>query len=129
MRRVAALCLALGASACAGDTANGFGGPDTVWKLVEINGAPFDANATLRFPAQGRIAGGAPCNSYFGALGGTYPAFNVPVIGASKRACPDLPAESAYFAALNAVDRASRDGDRLILSDASGPRLVFTRAD
>ena len=127
MRGLPVLCAALALAACQSVAQNdGLGGPDTTWRLVTLDGAAFAATATLTFPDGRRLTGQAPCNSYFGALTATYPAFAAPVIGASKRACPDLQAEQAYFTALSAVTKATRDGDRLILSDASGPRLVFT---
>ncbi|MEO0666394.1 MAG: META domain-containing protein [Pseudomonadota bacterium] len=130
MRARAALCAALAVSACQSAAQDdGFGGPTTTWRLVTLDGAAFAADATLTFPDGQRLAGQAPCNSYFGPLTAPYPAFAAPVIAASKRACPDLRAEAAYFAALSAVTGARRDGDTLTLSDTTGPRLVFTIAD
>ena len=127
MRGLPVLCAALALAACQSVAQNdGLGGPDTTWRLVTLDGAAFAATATLTFPDGRRLTGQAPCNSYFGALTATYPAFAAPVIGASKRACPDLQAEQAYFTALSAVTAARRAGETLIHSAASGPRRVFT---
>ena len=127
MMRLAAACIAL--AACTVRAQDGFGTPDAIWQLTEIDGIPFDARATLTFPTPGRVSGAAPCNAYFGALTGTYPAFSAPVLAASKRACSELQAEAQFFAALRAVRSAKRMGDTLTLSDATGLRLVFTLTD
>ena len=44
-------------------------------ELAELDGAPFDATATIRFPEEGRIAGEGPCNLYSAAQGAPYPWF------------------------------------------------------
>lgn len=129
MRRVLAYGAVILSSACQAQTVPGYGAPDTVWRLVTLGGAPFDAAATMSLSATGRIAGNAPCNSYFGAMRSAYPAFDAPVIAASKRACKDLKAEGDFFAALGAATTAERTGNTLILSDETGARLVFTRAE
>ena len=115
--------------ACQGQAQDGFGAPDTVWALTTLDGAPFDATATLTFTAENRVAGQAPCNSYFGVQTGRFPAFSAPALAASRRACPALEAETRFLSALGAATRATRSGNTLILSDDSAERLVFTRAD
>ena len=131
MRHVAALCAALAVSACqSAAQQDGFGGPDTTWRLVTLDGAAFPADATLTFPDGQRLAGQAPCNSYFGPLTAPYPAFAAPVIAATKRACPDLAAETAFFEALSAARLSAAKDGRLVLSAEDGsPLLVFTAAD
>lgn len=114
-------------AACAGDeTVTAYGAEGRSFALVELDGAPFPASASISFPAAGRVAGQAPCNSYFAPITVPYPWFEVGLIGASKRACPDLAAESRFFVALRAMTLSEISGDVLILSDPeSGRRMVF----
>ncbi|WP_299688742.1 META domain-containing protein [uncultured Tateyamaria sp.] len=129
MRPLAGLCAALLLCACQGDAQDGFGDAATTWQLVTLDGAAFDATATLTFPEAGRIAGSAPCNQYFGPMNSTFPGFSAPALAATRRACPALEDEIRFLAALRAVTRAERADDALILSDETGARLVFRRAD
>jgi heat shock protein HslJ len=102
--------------------------PDQVWSLTELDGKPFAATATLTFPEAGKIAGKAPCNRYFGALPGTYPAFKPEKVGATRMACPDLQAETVFFQALAAMTTANVAGNTLTLTGPDGRNMVFTLA-
>ncbi len=95
------------------------------YQLVELDGAPFDDRALLDVSEPGRITGDGPCNSYFAPQTAPYPWFEVGPIGASRRACPALDVESAYFAALRAMEFAESAGDILILSNTAGEEMVF----
>lgn len=101
------------------------------WQLAEIGGVPFRGVATLTFPEEGRLAGEAPCNSYFADQAGDYPAFAPGPIGATRRACPGLPLELAYLAALERMTGAeiNEAGDRLTLSGPQGISMVFRAAE
>jgi heat shock protein HslJ len=117
-------------SACLGEeTLRAYGGADKIWYLSKLNGAPFTSTATLTFPEAGRIAGQAPCNRYFGTMKARFPAFETGPVASTKRACPDLMAEGAFFTALRLARRAEVSTDRLILSDDTGPLLVFKSND
>jgi len=94
--------------------------------LQESEGQALPARATHLFPEEGRSAGEAPCNRYFGTLTDPYPWFKPTGIGATKRACPDLAAEDAFFNALNAMTLAEVAGQTLILSTPEGREMVFT---
>lgn len=111
------------------ETLRSYGGADRTWHLVTLKGANFDATATLTFPSRNRIAGQAPCNRYFSRNAAPYPWIEIGPIGATRRACPDLQAEQAYFEALEAVNVAVIEGDTLTLSDEETPLLVFTARD
>lgn len=111
------------------ENAQPYDAPDKTWRLVELNGKSFAANATLSFPEQGRVAGKAPCNAYNGSMSAPYPSFEVGPIAATKMACPDLAAESEFFAALDAARTAEGTDDTLILSNTDGLRMVFNAAD
>ncbi|PWE32535.1 META domain-containing protein [Maritimibacter sp. 55A14] len=125
-----ALPLLLGLSFCDRDeTVSGYAGTDQGWILAEIDGTAFPARATLHFPEEGRIAGEAPCNSYSGTQAVPYPWFEASAIAATKRACPALDAEAAYFEALGEMTLAEVSGRLLILSNDEGRMMVFRRAD
>lgn len=108
---------------------DGYGTADTVWILTEIDGAPYNATAKLTFPEPGRIAGRAPCNRFFGPMDAPYPQFKATQLAATKAACPDLPAEDAFFAALSNMEVAERRGDTLILTAPDKRTMTFTRSD
>ncbi|APE42274.1 META domain-containing protein [Sulfitobacter alexandrii] len=107
------------------ETVRGHGGADREWRLVTLQGAPFDARATLSFPEEGRIAGEGPCNSYSTSNIAPYPGFDAGPIASTRRACPDLAAESAFFTMLEAATLSEVTGDTLILSDEDGALLTF----
>jgi heat shock protein HslJ len=107
------------------ESVRAYGGADKEWHLVELNTQPFTAKATLTFPEEGRIAGNAPCNSYTGSMTVPYPWFEADAIAATKRACPDLVAESAYFEALGAATLSEILGNVMILSNTDGLSMVF----
>lgn len=111
------------------ETIAGYGGADTVWTLSELDGAPFEARATLRFPKRGRMAGQAPCNSYGGDMTAPYPWFDAERVIATKMACSDLASEAAFFEALDAVTIAEVLGDTLILTGDGGREMVFTSGE
>lgn len=126
LARLACLLAALGLSACRADeTVAGHGASGRTWTLAELDNMPFTARATLTFPETGRIAGQAPCNRYFATLTVPYPWFKAEAIGATRMACPDLAAESAYLAALGEMTLSEVLGDVLILRDDAGRSMVF----
>ena len=89
---------------CRGDeTVAGYGGGDTTWRLLELDGEAFKPRATLQLGAKGEISGEAPCNRYFGTQTAPYPWFKAEKIGATRRACPELEAETAFLDALSAM--------------------------
>jgi heat shock protein HslJ len=53
----------------------GHGGRDITGSLIRIDGAPFAARATLRFPREGAITGDAPCNAFSARQSVPYPWF------------------------------------------------------
>ena len=113
-------------TACRSDEAvRAYGGADRIWTLKLLNGAPFPARATLTFPKQGEIAGEGPCNRYFGAMSAPYPAFDAGPIGSTRMACPEMPAETAFLAALEAATLSQAGDETLVLSNADGLEMVF----
>lgn len=113
-------------AACRQDeSVRAYGAADKEWQLIELDGKPFDAKATLTFPEVGRIAGQAPCNRYAGSMTVPYPWFKAGPIAATKRACPDLASETAFFSALDAATLSEVLNDTLILSNTDGLSMVF----
>jgi len=110
---------------CKDETVSGHGGQDRTWVLRSLDGAPFAARATLTFPEEGEIAGQAPCNRYSGQQTVPYPWFSAETIISSRRACPDLDAETRYLRALGQMTLAEIAGDTLILSNDAGREMVF----
>lgn len=110
---------------CKDETVSGYAPAGVTWHLQAINGTPFPARATLTFPQEGRIAGDAPCNSYFAAQTVPYPWFKTGPIGATKRACPELDAEIRYLQGLAEMTLSEVAGDTLILSNEDGAQMLF----
>ena len=98
------------------------------WALVRMNGADAPAKVTMDLSEAGRAAGQAPCNRWFGGVEGTLPEFRLTGVGATRMACPDMQAESDFFAALDSVREARMEGDRLILAGEGGVQLEFAPA-
>jgi len=116
-------------STCDSDeTLAAYGAADVTWQLESIDGAPFMADATLSFPAEGRIQGRGPCNSFSGRQTKPYPWFGTGPLRTTRRACPELSEEQAFLAALRAMTLAEVQGDTLILSDDAGREMIFSAA-
>ncbi|WP_343080146.1 META domain-containing protein [Ostreiculturibacter nitratireducens] len=115
-------------AACTSDaTLTSLAGEGSVWRLTELDGAEFAAEATIEFPQEGRIAGAAPCNRYTAAQSATYPDFAAGPIAATRMACPELDAETRFLDALAAMRTVEVDEDVLTLSGDAGRRMVFVR--
>lgn len=114
-------------AACSRDESiSKFVDPLSEYQLVEMDGLPFLASATITFPEQGRVAGRAPCNSYFASQTVPYPWFAVESIGATRMACPDLAREAEFFDALEGMTLSEVSGSTLILSNSVGRKMVFS---
>jgi len=113
-------------AACIKDESiSGYTAPDTVYVLQEINGAAFAASATLQFQAKGQATGNGPCNGFRATQTLPYPWIAIRDLVATKRACPDLPAETQYFTALQEMALADVLGPVMILSNDAGDEMVF----
>lgn len=96
--RLLPLVLATALAGCLEDeTISGYGDHDREFRLIELDGAPFAARATIRFGEEGRVTGQAPCNRYFATQTLAYPWVNVENIGATRMACPDLDIEARFL--------------------------------
>ena len=125
IRAAIALMLFTGLFSCADETLTGYGAADTRWVLSEIDGTAFTATASIEFPEEGAIQGPATCNSFQGQQIVPYPWFKAENIAVTRRACPDLSAETMFLEALQAMPLAEVAGNTLILSNESGRKMVF----
>ena len=123
--RALALMLVLAIPACSDETVSGYADPDAVYRLTEIDGVAFPANATIRFPKRGAVRGEAPCNAWSAAQSAPYPWLDLGPIVATRRACPDLEAEATFFKALETMSLAEVQGPVLILSNDEVREMVF----
>jgi heat shock protein HslJ len=96
------------------------------WHLIGLEGTPAPFRATIAFEGD-RVGGQAPCNRWFGTNRAALPEVAIDAIGATKMACPDLAAESAWFETLQAMTRAELDQGHLFLIGAEGRVLEFVR--
>lgn len=113
---------------CADESISGYADRSAVYRLLELNGVPYAANASISFPEPGRAQGQGPCNAWSAEQWTPYPWIDLGPIAATRRACPDLELEAVFFNALSQVSLAEVVGPVLILTDEEGSELVF-RAD
>lgn len=107
---------------------SGFPISETSWSLSEVDGAPYEASATVAFPEEGRIAGKAACNNFTGSYEGTTDGFTLGPMAMTKMMCPDIEAEDAFMAQLALMTHADVTEDQVILSNADGAQMVFVPA-
>lgn len=113
-------------NACLKDeTISGYADRNSLFKLHEINAQPFGATATISFPEQGVIAGQGPCNSYSATQSAPLPWFEPGAIASTRRACPDMVAETEFFASLASMTQIEVAGPVIILRNDAGGEMVF----
>ena len=129
MRRAAiALALVLSLAACTDETISRYARPDAVYALTKLDGAAFGAKATITFPAKGAARGEGPCNAWSATQSAPYPWIALGPIASTRRACPELASEAAFFEALAEMTVAVAEDGVLTLSNDEGRQMVF-RAD
>ena len=125
MKYLIALTVMLTTACQADETVTAYTDGTTVFALQSIGGLPFRATATIDLSEAGKITGQAPCNRYFADQSAPYPWFSAGPIGSTRMACPDLAAESEFFATLESMTLAEVVGDTLILSNHVKSEMVF----
>ena len=128
MRLPLFFCAALSLTACVSPALSGDEIAGVDWHLVGLEGQEIGWTASLRFEGD-KVAGKAPCNRWFGTNAAALPTVAIVGIGATKMACPDLAAESAYFEALQAMQRAELDQDHLFLIGPEGRIMEFAKGE
>lgn len=129
MKNIALIALFTLAACQKDETISGQTDATETWQLTQMNGDSIAPEITLTFPEKGRIAGRAPCNTYFASQTAPLPWFEVSGIASTKRACPDLKLESAYFSTLSAMTLIERKGETLLLSNDADQSLEFKLRD
>lgn len=96
------------------------------WHLVGLEGQAVGWKASLLIDGDS-VSGKAPCNSWGAKTTAALPAVSFGPIRATRMACPDLAAESAFFEALQAMQRAELDQGHLYLIGPEGRIMEFAR--
>jgi putative lipoprotein len=96
----------------------------TAWLAEDIDGRGVVdlVSSTLAFDAGQKVAGRAACNRYFGTYQQSGEMVEIKPGGTTRMACPPaaMEQEDRFLAALGAVRKARREGDKLLLLDESG---------
>jgi heat shock protein HslJ len=125
--RLAALFATLSLAACVTPAMSEGEITGVDWYLVGLEGQAVDWPASLRFEGE-TVTGKAPCNSWSGRNAASLPDVGIAAIRATRMACPDLKAESAFFEALQAMQRAELDQGHLYLIGPEGRIMEFAPA-
>lgn len=96
------------------------------WHLVGLEGQTVGWTASLKFDGDA-VSGKAPCNSWGAQNAAALPAVSIAAIRATRMACPDLKAESVFFQALQAMQRAEVDQGHLYLIGPEGRVMEFAK--
>jgi len=102
------------------------------WLAEDIDGAGVidNAQSTLEFTNDGRVAGRGGCNRYGGSVKAESGSILLSELFSTKMACAPalMDQETRYMAALQAVRSYRMENTSLVLVDATGtPRLRFSR--
>lgn len=111
------------------ETIRNYGMGEDLWRVTHLNGAPFDAIATIKFTGRYKMAGNAPCNSYRTRMEIPFPWFQVGPIASTRTSCPELTQEQAFLAALRATTIATIEHGVLTLSNDDGTLIKLKRGD
>lgn len=105
----------------------------TAWRLEDLAGAGVvdQSQATLEFPQQGKVAGNASCNRFFGSVQVSGDSIAFSGMGSTRMAClSDATAtqEGAYLKALEGAERyALNESSLLIYTKGTDRPLRFSR--
>ena len=106
------------------------------WQLVSMNGQPTPAgmrggqSVSLEIQEDGKFAGQAPVNRYFGQVDSRQKTFKTGPVGVTMMAGPPelMDAERDFLTVINDVKSVDVTGSMLTLSGPDGKQLVFERA-
>lgn len=129
-----AALLALALASCAAGPAKPPGLPGTEWLLEDLGGRDVVGweRLSLAFAKDGKVAGMAGCNRFFGTAQIKGGAIRFSQIGSTRMACQDEAVsrqEADYLDALQHADRFSWDDEDLLIHARGWPEpLRFTPA-
>ncbi len=134
---VALMCAGCGSNPPRGDAQDSTRSPgtaltDSTWRLAAFSEADArsaeleETEITAVFTPEGRVAGSAGCNRYFGAYEPDGTALTISGVGATRMAClpPVMEMESRFLSALESVKGWKQQSGTLDLFDGSGTRLL-----
>ena len=127
MMRISLIVLSILTSCFKDETVSGQTDHVAIWLLSTMNEATITTRITIAFPEEGKIAGHAPCNRYFGSQTAPLPWFEIKGLGSTKMTCPELDLETQYFTLLQKVTTAEVVGNTLELATDTGNTLVFNK--
>ncbi|MEO0358568.1 MAG: META domain-containing protein, partial [Pseudomonadota bacterium] len=107
------------------ETLSAYAAVGKTYELVDLNGSTPSFPVTLRLGHKGAMSGQAQCNSYMTTTQDPYPWMNLTAIAATKRACPHLAEEAAFFDALESMTLAEAAGPVVLLSNDAGDEMEF----
>ena len=111
------------------ETLTGYAERDAVYELVELDGEAVSVSAFVRFPGRKSMEARSPCFAYSGRLSAPMPWFEFQQADRVAYSCIEQPVEDTFADALAQSTLAEVSGGIIILSDDTGPRLVFQRAN
>ncbi|WP_158596085.1 META domain-containing protein [Oleomonas cavernae] len=131
MGQASALALGLAMAGCgtiyvaARPAGAGLAGVDWVADEMTLGPIVKGRAPTMTIAADGRVSGQAGCNSYGGTARVEGETIDFDQVFATRMFCEDAMAqETAFLQSLEQATRYAFDGDRLLLLDARGGRLV-----
>ena len=127
MIRISLIALFILTTCFKDETVSGQTDSRAIWQLTAMNETPIDINVTITFPEEGKIAGQAPCNRYFGNQTVPFPWFEVSGLGSTRMACQNMELEGQYFALLQKMTTAEIVEDTLVLRNDAGDTLMFKK--
>ncbi|XXK31552.1 META domain-containing protein [Rhodobacteraceae bacterium nBUS_24] len=98
-----------------------------VWVVQTLDDATFPAVATLQLSQDGKVAGKAPCNRYFGAVKFSGSDIAIGPLASTRMACEALDDETRYLLALADMTQVKLSRGQLILRGPSGRELTFKK--
>jgi len=134
MKYAALWVLMAALAACDGDfNMNSLAGK---WQLATLNGLPAAAAkqegaVSMEIFPDGKFAGQAPVNRYFGNIRVENNALKLGPVGSTMMAGPPalMDAEQDFFKALNNISSIDVENGKLIIRGADGMRLVFEKIE
>ena len=108
-----------------------YGWDNKRWVLIELKEVPVQLSGGTRdayiefIPADKRFSGNGGCNHLSGNYTIDKSELRFGEVISTKMACPDLPFENTFIAALREVDRYEVNNDVMLLKDGSKVLLMF----
>ena len=120
--RLLTLLAAVSMTAC--PTAQAQTVTDTEWQLLAVDGAFYEANATLQIADDGSLTGSGPCNRWSARNAATLPDLKIEGLRATRMACDRLADEQAFFDVLIGMTGLKLAGPKNLVVQGPGDRSM-----